>query len=812
MSSSSKRKSDIAFLAVLTVGAGALALTPAAAPLLWPSSPEVGSLMGVVLALPAALALGFMGWRLKRDHQEMRHLASVLNADQGARYLLDVGGKIVFANSAARNIFGSSGLPLARLLPMACDESSREEAQRLIRLAELRQQGEGLLHLMTPAGGNELFMVRLEPLESGGTPLLLARFEDMTARTAIDVALRDELDLLADIVDQAPFGLAALDDVGRITFANQRMAEWAGVSAVTLSGQSFDAMVETLPQAGGFGRLTRLKTADGAGVRVETWRIASQDGGAVVALRREGMDAPQINLESMSLAEGGAGSLFANSPVGMALVDLDGRVSACNRALAMMMGLEPGQIAGHALAERLAPEDRMDVAAQLSKLVMGAARGAQIDVRLMGARQAAATMFASPLSSSCEGDGDGPAGLLLHFIDTTEQKNLEVQFAQAQKMHAMGQLAGGIAHDFNNLLTAMIGFCDLLLARHGQGDPSFADIMQIKQNANRAASLVRQLLAFSRRQTLRPRLVDITDSLSELSHLLRRLLGETIELKLDHGRDLGFVRVDPGQFEQVVINLAVNARDAMQGGGALSIRTGTARFERPTQRGAELIPKGEYVLIEVADTGTGIPKEHIGRIFEPFFTTKPVGSGTGLGLSTVYGILKQTDGFVLVDSAPGQGTTFTILLPRYAVGDSPSPPLAESASKAETSGDLSGVGTILLVEDEDAVRMFALRALRNKGYRVLEARSGEQALDLLNSEPVDLLITDIVMPGMDGITLARLVRVEHPAIHLVLMSGYTEDAARGKIDDLKDVHFLAKPFSLKQLAGTVKQVLASQEH
>jgi two-component system cell cycle sensor histidine kinase/response regulator CckA len=812
MSLSSKRKSDLVFSLALIPATALLALAPVAIPSLLSLPAQGGALLGVALALPLAGGMVFLGLRLKRLSHEVRDLAAGLNAEQGARLLLDASGGIVFANRAARDLFGSGALPLARLIPMAGDDASREEAGRLLRLAEARQAGEGILHLMTESGGTELFSLRLEPLDGNGSPLLLVRLEDMTARTAIDIAMREELDHLADIVDQAPFGLAALDDVGRITFANQRLSEWTGVSAIELAGQPFDALLEIVPLAGGFGRMTRLKTKDGQGFRVETWRVESGGGGGIVGLKRESLDASGIGPGLMSVPDGGAGYLFEQSPVGMALIDLDGRIIQANQALASMMGLEPSQIVGQALSERLAPEDRMDVAAQLSKLVMGAARGAQIDLRLTGARQAAATMFASPLVSVGEGESDGPSGLLLHFIDTTEQKNLEVQFAQAQKMHAMGQLAGGIAHDFNNLLTAMIGFCDLLLARHGQGDPSFADIMQIKQNANRAASLVRQLLAFSRRQTLRPRLVDITDSLSELSHLLRRLLGETIEFKLDHGRDLGYVRVDPGQFEQVVINLAVNSRDAMQGGGSLTIRTGTARFERPTQRGAELIPKGEYVLIEVADTGSGIPKEHIGRIFEPFFTTKPVGSGTGLGLSTVYGILKQTDGFILVDSAAGQGTTFTILLPRYATGDSPSPPLAESAKKGEASGDLSGVGTILLVEDEDAVRMFALRALRNKGYRVLEARSGEQALDLLKDEPVDLLVTDVVMPGMDGVTLARLVRVEHPAIRLVLMSGYTEDAARGKLEDLKDVHFLAKPFSLKQLAGMVKEVLSKPEH
>ena len=243
---------------------------------------------------------------------------------------------------------------------------------------------------------------------------------------------------------------------------------------------------------------------------------------------------------------------------------------------------------------------------------------------------------------------------MLHFIDVTEQKNLEVQFAQSQKMQAVGQLAGGVAHDFNNLLTAMIGFCDLLLMRFRPGDPSFADIMQIKQNANRAANLVRQLLAFSRQQTLQPRILDITDVLVELSHLLRRLIGENIELKVVHGRDLGLAKVDQGQLEQVIINLAVNARDAMPGGGTLTIRTANVTSRpAPMRRGHETMPAGNYVLIEVTDTGIGIPKENLARIFEPFFSTKEIGSGTGLGLSTVYGIVKQTGGFIFVDSDQG---------------------------------------------------------------------------------------------------------------------------------------------------------------
>ena len=349
--------------------------------------------------------------------------------------------------------------------------------------------------------------------------------------------------------------------------------------------------------------------------------------------------------------------------MGVAFLDLEATISDCNPAFAGMVNAAGrGQVMGQPLAERIAREDRLDLANALSRVVMGGAPAAHLEVRLNTPRERAASVFISPT-----GENGDVSGLVLHFIDATDQRSLELQFAQAQKMQAMGQLAGGVAHDFNNLLTAMIGFCDLLLQRHGAGDPSFADIMQIKQNANRAANLVRQLLAFSRRQPLQPRMLDATEALAELLHLLRRLLGEAIELRLFHGRDLGLIRVDPGQFDQVIINLAVNARDAMPGGGTLSIRTGTATFDTPTQCGPEIIPDGDYVMIEVSDTGTGISKEDIGRIFEPFFSTKQGGAGTGLGLSTVYGIVRQTDGFIVVDSALGEGATFTIYLPRYEI-------------------------------------------------------------------------------------------------------------------------------------------------
>jgi two-component system cell cycle sensor histidine kinase/response regulator CckA len=505
---------------------------------------------------------------------------------------------------------------------------------------------------------------------------------------------------------------------------------------------------------------------------------------------------------------------FANAPVGSALLDRSGRFEEANRALGELFGVGPRDLIGRELIGLLNKEDHHGIAAKLAAAADGRTERDPIEIRIATPREKTIVLFLSRIDD-VEGDTsvaglDRGGGFTLHFIDVTEQKNLEIQFAQSQKMQAVGQLAGGVAHDFNNLLTAMIGFCDLLLLRFQPGDPSFADIMQIQQNANRAANLVRQLLAFSRQQTLQPRVLNITDVLVDLSHLLRRLIGENIELKVLHGRDLGPIKVDQGQLEQVIINLAVNARDAMPSGGTLTIRTANVLSAQVQRRGHEVMPAGDYVLIEVADTGVGIPGSNLARIFDPFFSTKELGSGTGLGLSTVYGIVKQTGGFVFVDSYPGRGAVFEIYLPRYQPTDAAISARLD-ANEASAGKDLTGCGTVLLVEDENPVRKFGARALRNKGYKVIEAESGEAALEVIRNaaEKIDLLITDVVMPRLDGPGLVREVREIRSDIKVIFISGYAEDAFRQRLDSDSDIDFLSKPFSLKQLATKVKDVIGA---
>ncbi len=429
-----------------------------------------------------------------------------------------------------------------------------------------------------------------------------------------------------------------------------------------------------------------------------------------------------------------------------------------------------------------------------------------------------------------------PDGLWLFVADTTESKNLEQQFAQAQKMQAMGQFAGGIAHDFNNLLTAMIGFCDLLLQRHRIGDPSFADLNEIKQNAVRAAGLVRQLLAFSRRQPSNPKLLDVADSFADLSQFLKRILGEQITLEFHHEGNLGFIRMDPVQFTQVILNLAVNAKDAMNGKGKLKISTRTERLIEPYTFGTETIDAGDFVVISVTDTGCGIKKENLTRIFDPFFSTKQnvVGSGTGLGLATVYGIVTQTKGFLKVESKENVGTTFKIYLPRYEnsgqqevqKSDDKAPviPVLNAVSKEApklifglnvSKLDQNGKSTrepsdirILFVEDEDSVRAFGVRALKKKGFCVTSCASAESALE--EEGVFDLLITDMVMPGMTGAELAKKKKEKMPSVKIILASGYSEEIAKKELAASSDFSFIAKPYSLGDLTKKVFDVLNEQ--
>jgi len=426
-------------------------------------------------------------------------------------------------------------------------------------------------------------------------------------------------------------------------------------------------------------------------------------------------------------------------------------------------------------------------------------------------------------------------GLLFFVQDATKNKRLEQQFAQAQKMQAMGQFAGGIAHDFNNLLTAMIGYCDLLLQRHRIGDPSFADLTEIKRSAIRAAALVRQLLFYSKQQPSNPKYIDVVENIADLSRFLNRILGEQIKLEISHASDLGYIRIDPVHFSQVIMNLSINAKDAMNGKGTLKISTYVETLSEPIQFGDSTVDIGDFIVISVTDTGTGIKEENIERIFDPFFSTKQnvVGSGTGLGLATVYGIVSQSKGFIKVESEWGKGTTFKIYFPRSLKDEnienkkeqtSSQMPVLTAISKEApklvfglnvnksdmsngSMGDVSQI-RILFVEDENSVRAFGLRALKKKGFQVVGAISGENALE--QEGVFDLMVTDMVMPGISGTELAKLMKQKQPNIKIIIASGYSEEMARKELNGDEDFTFLSKPYSLGDLTQKVFEVLSGE--
>ncbi|MCF3974013.1 ATP-binding protein [Paracoccus salsus] len=398
-------------------------------------------------------------------------------------------------------------------------------------------------------------------------------------------------------------------------------------------------------------------------------------------------------------------------------------------------------------------------------------------------------------------------GLIAVLHDASALKTLEAKFVQSQKMQAIGQLAGGVAHDFNNLLTAISGHCDLLMLRHDKGHPDYADLDQISQNANRAAALVGQLLAFSRKQTLKLETLDLRDTLADLTHLLNRLVGERVGLTINHDPALRPIRADKRQLEQVIMNLVVNARDAMPEGGEIGIETENIHLQEPLARDRVALPAGDYVRVRVSDEGCGISPENQSKIFEPFFTTKRTGEGTGLGLSTAYGIVKQTGGYIFCDSVPGQGTCFSLYFPAHAHAApvvSPVPIVAETITPSDRRA------TVLLVEDEAPVRAFAARALRLKGYEVHEADSAEQALDLLSDSrlKIDVFVTDVVMPGMDGPSWVRTALKDRPGTRVIFMSGYTEDIFGEGHAPVPNSLFLAKPFTLAELTQSVERHLS----
>lgn len=780
----SEAKSGIKLLTIALAGVvGALGLAALTA-VSWGIS--VALALGGVLLIATALTLLKALSGLEQPHQrkevaDRELLQTLVTLERRAVVLTDLRGEIVASNPAFDR------LAMGRLRFMGDlfrNETIKEAFEKTI--AHVAQSGHGSETFpVDKAGAQKL------SLAGKRTGLhILWRATRTNDRERIDHERRMIGEWGAPVFEHLGCGVLLEDASGKIHYINDVLREWLGLGEDEMPLKIQLKAGETQLLIGKKQRIDvdvidmplKTREEDRNLGRYRFLRKMDQIRGRLVPEDREFLIDP----------------IFDAAPIAVVVVGRDGTIQEYNQPLKRHPAGKNAK-GGSSVLELVQEDDRADLKELIGFAHDGKPASTPLDVVYNTQPERVGQIYSSTISKGDE------TYAILYLIDTTQEKSLERQFVQAQKMQAVGQLAGGVAHDFNNLLTAIIGFCDLLLVRHDAGDQSFSDIIQIKQNANRAANLVRQLLAFSRQQTLRPKVLMMTDVLAELSNLIRRLIGENIVLKVVHGRDLQPVKVDQGQLEQVIINLAVNARDAMAGGGELTIQTSMIGPDDPLIERYDVVVPDDYVLVEVKDTGCGISKENMGKIFEPFFTTKEVGQGTGLGLATVYGIVKQTGGYVFVESEVGVGTTFLLFLKAHENGQEEE---KEKQKLEAPARDLTGKGTILIVEDEDPVRMFASRALANKGYKILEAASGEAGLEILTThgEEVDLLISDVIMPTMDGPTLVKEARQFLPNLPVIFVSGYAEDMLRQNLE-AEEFLFLPKPFSLKDLAGQVKSVL-----
>ena len=756
-----------------------------------------GAIFGAVMlgasALTFAVSRGRAAARVAATATDWSATRATLDAIEQPAAICDAAGVLICANQSWAAIAGGYRTPVE----LAGEDPDLSETVRQAQ-ANALLAGSDVVRFGREGEGDRRRLLRVRRIE-GREECFLWMAEDQA-----DPAVRQNMrvmvhEAIGNAFADAGIAMVLTDSEGRIVATNTLFRRWRGGSDPAGTDTTLSSLIE-LDSNG----MVRVPGAEGKQEPVRLIELAlpgdPHEPRSYLFLMLEDRPGEGGALGAVETAAS-VPALLGTLPLGLALTDRDGRLRFMNDAFCRAADIS-------AEDEVLYPSDLvMDdekgvVADVIRKVATGQPALRDLRVRLKSAPEEPVVLTLARVT------GLGLPSVILYLADNSEQEKLERQVAQATKMQAVGQLAGGVAHDFNNILTAIIGYCDLMLLRHGPGDSDFDDITQIKQNANRAANLVRQLLAFSRQQTLRPQVLQISDVVGELSHLLKRLLGERIALTVKHGRSLGAVRADPGQLEQVIVNLAVNARDAMPDGGELAISTFAVSAADARRIGSDIVPPAEYTALRIADTGGGIPPEILPNIFEPFFTTKEVGKGTGLGLSTVYGIVKQTGGYIFAESEMGKGATFTIYLPVHHGKPEERP--VQTGSKAQ-GNELWGVGTILLVEDEATVRAVAERALVRKGYRVVTAANGVEALERLAEEQqIDLLISDVVMPEMDGPTLVGKVREARPDMPIVFMSGYAEEQLRRSIS-VPDFAFLPKPFSVSQLGEAVRDALARAE-
>ncbi len=749
----------------------------------------------------------------------------------------DQSGRVFYANAPYLDLIGATDSndvrPIERVF--VGDPDVSEAIYRLLKAArEGRRLQEEVRVPGATAQAARWLRMRVRPL--GESPhdsrMTVWSVADVTRDRERQENVFQELQHAIDYLDHAPAGFFSVDSAGDIVYLNATLADWldhdlAQVGAGSLklgdlvAGEGA-ALLTTLNAAPGDVKTEvldlDLKTRGGKPVPVRLYHKVAYGADGIAGVSRTLVlnRAKDDGSDPQRAAEVRFMRFFQNTPMAIATVDKTGRVARSNaRFASTFVDILKGD--ERSILSVVAERDRPALEAAIRKAGEGQGDIAPVEAALAGASERWATFFVSAVE---EEERDGEAAIV-YALETTAQRSLENRIYQQQKMESVGQLAGGIAHDFNNVLSVIMMATDFLLNAHKPTDPGFQDIIQIKQNANRGAALVRQLLAFSRKQTLRPQVLDLNETLNDLTMLLRRLIGEKVTLTTAFGRDLWPVKADISQFEQVIVNLAVNARDAMPDGGKLTVRTANVPASESGSLAYKGMPSADHVLVEVSDTGTGIPPDIVDKIFEPFFSTKEVGKGTGLGLSTVYGIVKQTGGFIYVNSVPGN-TAFRIFLPRYVAGvedavpkipDAEAPATAAGVSAVAAaraaSADLTGQGTILLVEDEEGLRALNARGLASRGYTVFEASNGVDAIEVLDKKgDVDLVVSDVVMPEMDGPTLLKELRRRNPKLKVIFVSGYAEEAFQKNLPEQEQYEFLAKPFTLKQLVSKVKETMA----